>query len=138
MICFKIRYVKFIIYFCALFLGFELSYAGEGDPAAGEKVFLKCRACHQIGENAHNLVGPELNGVIGRPAGSVPDYNYSTANKTSGIIWDEATFREYIKNPQAKVKGTKMSFSGLTSERDVDDIVAFLKQYDAEGKKMAP
>ncbi|UDL93178.1 cytochrome c family protein [Lichenihabitans sp. PAMC28606] len=106
-----------------------------GDPALGEKVFVKCRACHQIGENAHNSVGPELNGVIGRHSGSVAGYNYSDANKNSGLTWDEATFRDYIKDPKAKVPGTKMSFAGLTKESDINNIVAYLKQFNADGKK---
>jgi cytochrome c len=109
--------------------------AAHGDAAAGEKVFVKCKACHQIGESAKNAIGPELNGVIGRHSGSVPGYNYSDANKNSGLTWDEATFREYIKNPKAKVPGTKMIFAGLTREKDVDDIVAFLEQYGPDGKK---
>lgn len=107
----------------------------SGDPAAGEKVFNKCRPCHQIGEGAHNSVGPELNGVIGRHSGSVADYDYSDANKNSGLTWDEATFREYIKDPRGKVPGTKMTFAGLTRQRDVDDIVAYLKQFGPDGRK---
>ncbi len=117
-----------------------LASAGIGpaqaqDAAAGEKVFAVCKACHQIGENAKNGVGPELNGVIGRKAGSVPGYNYSAANKNSGITWDEPTFREYIKDPKAKVPGTKMVFAGLKDEKKIDDLTAFLKQFDASGKK---
>jgi cytochrome c len=106
-----------------------------GDAAAGEKVFIKCRTCHQIGEGAHNFVGPELNAVIGRHSGSVPDYDYSDANRNSGLIWDEATFRDYIKNPRAKVPGTKMTFAGLTRDKDVDDLIAYLKQFAPDGKK---
>ncbi|MHB2167175.1 c-type cytochrome [Alsobacter sp. R-9] len=106
------------------------------DAAAGEKVFLKCRACHQIGENAKNAVGPVLNGVIGRKAGSYEGYNYSEANKSSGITWDEATFREYIKNPKAKVPGTKMIFAGITNEQEVNDLVAYLKSFGPDGKKL--
>lgn len=109
--------------------------SGVGNPEAGAKVFNKCRACHQIGEHAANSVGPELNGVIGRHSGSVPDYNYSEANKNSGLTWDEPTFREYIKNPRAKVPGTKMAFAGLNREKDINDLVAFLKQYGPDGKK---
>jgi cytochrome c len=105
------------------------------DAAAGEKVFLKCRACHQIGETAKNGVGPVLNGLIGRHSGSVPGYSYSEANKNSGLTWDEATFREYIKNPKAKIPGTKMVFPGLQSEQEINDLVAYLKQFNAEGKK---
>jgi cytochrome c len=106
-----------------------------GDPAAGEKIFLKCRACHQIGETAKNAVGPKLNGLFGRPAGSIEGYSYSAANKNSGITWDEATFRDYIRAPQAKIPGTKMVFPGLKSDQEIDDAVAFLKQFDAGGKK---
>ena len=112
--------------------------AGEAsaqDAAAGEKVFSTCKLCHQIGENAKNAVGPVLNGVIGRKAGSVPGYSYSDANKNSGITWDEATFREYIKDPKAKVPGTKMAYAGLKDEQKINDLVAFLKQFDADGKK---
>lgn len=101
-----------------------LTVAGVGearaqDAAAGEKVFGVCKACHQIGETAKNGVGPVLNGVIGRKAGSVPGYSYSAANKDSGITWDEATFREYIKDPKAKVPGTKMIYAG--PERRAED-----------------
>src|SRR5579885_2869332 len=78
------------------------------DAAAGKNSFNKCLACHAIGEDAKNKVGPELNGLDGRKAGTVPDYNYSEANKNSGITWNEANFKEYIKDPKAKVPGTKM------------------------------
>ena len=117
-----------------------LAVAGAGqasaqDAAAGEKVFAVCKACHQIGENAKNAVGPVLSGIIGRKAGTYPGYSYSAANKNSGITWDEATFREYIKDPKAKVPGTKMIYAGLKDEQKTNDLVAFLKQFDADGKK---
>ncbi len=105
------------------------------DAEAGEQVFKKCKVCHQIGEGAHNFVGPELNGVVGRKAGTVPGYNYSEANKNSGITWDEATLKEYLKNPQAKVPGTKMVFPGLPNEKDIDNVIAYLKQFGPDGKK---
>src|SRR3954467_15026415 len=105
------------------------------DAAAGEKVFGVCKTCHQIGETAKNSVGPVLNGVIGRKAGTYPGYSYSAANKDSGITWDEATFREYIKDPKAKVPGTKMIYAGLKDEQKTNDLVAYLKQFDAGGKK---
>jgi cytochrome c len=109
--------------------------ANAQDAAAGEKVFGVCKMCHQIGEGAKNAVGPALNGVIGRKAGTAAGYSYSDANKNSGITWDEATFREYIKDPKAKVPGTKMVYAGLKDEQKTNDLVAFLKQYDADGKK---
>ena len=105
------------------------------DAASGEKIFLQCKACHQIGENAKNGVGPVLNGLFGRKAGTIEGFSYSPANKNSGIVWDEATFREYIKDPKAKVPGTKMVFPGLKDPKQIDDIVAYLKQFEATGKK---
>jgi cytochrome c len=105
------------------------------DAAAGEKVFAVCKACHQIGETAKNAVGPVLNGIIGRPAGTYPGFNYSDANKNSGLTWDEATFRDYIKDPRAKIPGTKMIYPGLKDEQKTSDLLAYLKQFDADGKK---
>lgn len=106
------------------------------DAALGEKVFLKCRACHQVGETAKNGVGPNLNGLIGRKAGTVAGYNYSDANKNSGLTWDEATFKEYIKDPKGKMPGTKMAFAGLKNDTEINNLVAYLKTFDATGKKV--
>src|SRR5436305_7675635 len=105
--------------------------ASAQDAAAGEKVFAACRACHQVGESAKNSVGPVLNGLIGRPAGSVAGYNYSDANKSSGLTWDDATFTDYIKDPRAKIPGTKMIYAGLKDEQKIKDLLAFLKQFGA-------
>jgi cytochrome c len=112
-----------------------LGGAQAQDAAAGERVFAQCRACHQVGETAKNAVGPVLNGLFGRKSGTVEGYNYSPANKNSGITWDEATFRDYIKDPRAKIPGTKMIYAGLKDEQRVTDLVAYLKQFDASGKK---
>lgn len=109
--------------------------ANAQDAAAGEAVFKKCVACHKVGEGAKNGVGPVLNGLIGRKSGTVEGYNYSEANKASGLTWDEATFADYIKNPKAKIPGTKMVFAGLASEQDVKNITAYLKSFAADGKK---
>ncbi len=106
------------------------------DAAAGEKVFAQCKTCHQVGENAKNVVGPTLNGLFGRPAGSVAGYAYSEANKKSGLTWDEATFREYIMDPKAKVPGTKMSFAGIKDQHKINDLIAYLKQFGPNGKKL--
>ena len=109
--------------------------ANAQDVAAGEKSFNKCRACHQVGETAKNSVGPELNGLFGRKSGSVTGYNYSEANKNSGITWDDAVFAEYIKDPKAKIPGTKMAFAGIKKEDEIKDLTAYLKQFAADGKK---
>lgn len=111
--------------------------AAAGDAKAGERVFLKCRACHKVGEKAKNVVGPELNGLFGRTAGTAPGYSYSEANKASGIVWDEANFREYIADPRARIPGTKMIFAGLKKEQEVDDLVAYLKTFNADGARVA-
>ena len=118
----------------ALFL--TAGAASAQDAAAGEKVFLKCRACHQVGETAKNGVGPQMNGLFGRKAGTVEGYNYSDANKNSGLTWDEATFKEYIKNPKAKIPGTKMIFAGIPNDKEIEDLVAYLKQFGPDGKKL--
>ena len=104
------------------------------DVAAGKSSFNKCLACHAIGEGAKNKVGPELNGLDGRKSGTVEGYSYSAANKDSGLTWDEATFKEYIKDPKAKIPGTKMAFAGIKKETEVNDLWAFLAQYDNDGK----
>lgn len=105
------------------------------DIPAGEQVFKKCAPCHSIGPAAKNKVGPELNGLDGRTAGTVPGYSYSKANKESGIVWSEATFKEYIKDPRAIVKGTKMSFAGVKKQEEIDNLWAYLVQFGPDGEK---
>jgi cytochrome c len=104
------------------------------DAAAGKTVFAQCMACHKVGEGAKNGVGPVLNGIIGRKAGTYEGYSYSEANKGSGLTWDEATFLEYIKDPKAKVPGTKMVYAGVKDEQKAKDLLAYLKTFNAEGK----
>ena len=120
----------------ALFIAAGLGHANAQDAAAGEKVFLVCKACHQVGDNAKNAIGPVLNGLFGRKAGSVDGYSYSDANKKSGITWDEATFTEYIKDPKAKVPGTKMAFAGLKDEQKIKDLIAYLHTFDKTPVKL--
>ena len=119
----------------AAFLATGSFNASAQDAAAGEKSFNKCRACHQVGETAKNGVGPVLNGLFGRKSGSVEGYNYSDANKNSGITWDEKVFAEYIMEPKAKIPGTKMSFAGIKNDQEIKDLTAFLKQFAKDGKK---
>jgi len=109
--------------------------AMAADPAAGEKAFAVCKACHKVGEGAKNGVGPVLNGVVGRAAGSVEGYKYSEAMANSGLTWDEANLAEYLKNPKAKVEGNKMVFPGVKDDTKLADIIAFLGQFNADGTK---
>lgn len=112
-----------------------VSGAVAQDLENGAEVFKKCRACHQIGEGAKNAVGPQLNGLFGRKAGTTEGFTFSEANKASGVTWDEATFANYIKDPRAAMPGNKMAFAGVKEEEDIKDLTAFIKQHDATGKK---
>ena len=119
----------------ALTVAATFGAAHAQDVAEGEQVFKKCIACHKVGETAKNGVGPALNGLFGRQAGTVPGFNYSAANKNSGVTWTEETFAKYIKDPRGFMPGNKMAFAGLKEDKDIADITAFLKQYDETGKK---
>lgn len=112
--------------------------ASAGDATAGAAVFKRCMACHSVGPDAKNSVGPVLNGVVGRPAGTYPGYDYSGANKNSGLVWDEPTLTTYLRAPRKLVPGTKMTFPGLKKDKDIADVIAYLKQFDAKGQKVAP
>jgi cytochrome c2 len=105
----------------------------RGTPCATDP-----RAFHEThpehADHSCNKVGPELNGLNGRKSGTAEGYSYSEANKNSGITWDEATFKDYIKDPKAKIPGTKMVFAGIKNEQEAGDLWAFLAQYDKDGK----
>jgi cytochrome c len=122
----------------ALFIAAGLGHGHAQDAAAGEKVFAVCKPCHQVRDSAKNGVGPVLNGLFGRKAGSVEGYNYSDGNKNSGITWDEATFMEYIKDPKAKIPATKMVFAGIKDEQKIKDLIAYLHTFDKAPVKLAP
>jgi cytochrome c len=103
------------------------------DVEKGQNSFKKCLPCHAIGPGATNKVGPGLNGLDGRHSGSVENFNYTDANKGSGIVWGEATFKDYIKDPKAKIPGTKMMFAGVKNDQEINDLWAYIKQFDAAG-----
>lgn len=104
------------------------------DVAAGEQSFKKCLPCHAVGESAKNKVGPVLNGLDGRKSGTIEGYSYSEANKKSGITWDHDSFKDYIKDPRAKIPGTKMIFPGIKNEKEAESLWAYLKQFGPDGK----
>lgn len=115
------------------------SVAAEGDAGKGEKVFRKCKACHAVGEGAKNKVGPHLNDVVGRTAGSLDDFKYSKAMVAAGeegIVWDEETLSAYLEKPRDYIKGNRMGFAGLRKEDDRADVIAYLKTF-SEGAKPA-
>jgi cytochrome c len=118
----------------ALIVGAATSTAAAQDVAKGERDFNACRPCHAVGPDAANMLGPKLNGLDGRQAGSVPDYPYSEANKKSGLVWNETTFKRYIQDPQAVVPGTKMPFAGIKNDpQRISDLWAYISQFDADG-----
>ncbi|WP_171177136.1 cytochrome c family protein [Ruegeria sp. HKCCD8929] len=109
-----------------------LPAVAEGDAEKGEKVFRKCKACHAVGEDAKNKVGPQLNGIIGAPAGQVEGFKYSSAlieAAEGGLVWDEASLTEFLAKPKDFMKGTKMSFAGLKKESDQADVIAYLSGF---------
>jgi len=101
--------------------------AADGDPAKGKVVFNKCMACHSV-QAGVNKIGPSLHGIAGTKAGEVQGYTFSTALKSSGLTWDDATLDKWLTNPRKLVSGTKMIFPGLPKEEDRQDVIAYLKQ----------
>jgi cytochrome c len=111
--------------------------AAAQDLASGEASFKKCLPCHAIGPDARNKVGPVLNGLDGRKAATIEGYSYSDANRNSGIVWNEQTFIDYIKDPRGKVPGTKMTFAGIRNEQEAAALWAYLKRFDSSGQVAA-
>jgi cytochrome c len=110
----------------------------DGDAEKGKIVFKKCLACHRIGPGAGTLVGPELNGIIGRKAASIEGYSYSKAMRNSGVTWDEATLTQYLRGPRAMIPGINMTFPGLPKDQDIADVIAYLKTFKADGSPAGP
>ena len=106
------------------------------DAAAGETVFKRlCSPCHDVGEEARVKLGPPLNGLDGRKAGTMEGFNYSQVNKNSGITWTDETFTKYIRAPMQEMPGTRMAFVGIKNDKDIADLWAYLKQFGPDGKK---
>ena len=132
-----------VIAIAALMLGTSGASSQDFDIKKGEKVFKKCAACHALGEGAKNKVGPELNGILGRPVASLEDFKYSTGDDSmtawgEGKVWDVPTLTAYLAKPKDAIKKTKMAFAGLKKEADVENVIAFLAQYDADGAMVDP
>lgn len=106
-----------------------------GNPVAGQRVFNQCASCHTIGKGAQAEAAPVLNGVVGRKAGSAPGYDYSPALKKSGLTWDVPTLARFLHAPAKTVPGTQMAFGGLMKPQDQADVIAYLKQFAADGTK---
>jgi cytochrome c len=110
----------------ALVVTLAASVASAADAAHGKIVFQNCAACHS---DKPDGIGPSLLGVYGRKSGALDNFRYSNAMMHANLTWDDANLRDYIKDPQAKVKGNRMPLGGLSDSKDVDDVVAYLKDY---------
>jgi len=104
------------------------------DLTAGATSFKKCAVCHDVGPTAKNKVGPVLNGLDNRHSGTIEGYNYSDANKKSGIVWNEQSFLDYIKDPKARIPGTKMVFPGIKNETEAKNLWSYLANFGPDGK----
>ncbi len=130
--------LKSMLVVAGLGLAFAPAAAVAQDAAAGERVFAQCRACHQLGPTARNGVGPQLNGLFGRLAGSVAGYNYSPAYKTPEIsakTWSNENFATYIRDPRGVTPGTRMVFSGIRNDEQIANLSAYLAQFKADGTR---
>jgi cytochrome c len=109
---------------------FSTTADAAGDPEAGAKIFPRlCGGCHQVGESARPGFGPQLNGIMGRKAGTSANYVYSDAMKNSGVTWDRDTLTAYLKDPKGVVPGTRMIFWGLSDEEKLDNLLAYLQSF---------
>ena len=108
-------------------LALNAGNASAADAAKGKKVYNKCKACHAL-KAGKNKVGPTLHGLFGRKAATGPNFKYSKAMKTSGVTWDEESLRAYLKKPRKFIKGTRMAFAGIKKKKQMDDLVAYLKE----------
>ncbi|UDI95686.1 c-type cytochrome [Pseudomonas sp. IAC-BECa141] len=112
---------------------FSTPTLAAGDAEAGANIFPRlCGGCHQVGESARPGFGPELNGIIGRQAGTSANYVYSDAMKNSGLTWDRETLTKYLKDPKGVVPGTRMIFWGLSDEEKIDNLLAYLQTFQSE------
>ena len=118
----------------AVFICLSASNASAQDAAAGQISFSRCVGCHSIGVDARNKAGPQLNGLAGRKCGSVEGYVYSNANKDCAFTWSEANFVDYIRDPRAKIPGTKKSISGIRDQTEAKNLWAYLRQYGPDGR----
>ena len=119
-----------------LVAGTGLAGAQDALVADGEKIYKKCKACHAVGAEAKNKVGPQQNDLFGRIAGTAEGYKYSKAMIAAGeagLVWTEENLAIWLKAPKKYVKGTKMSFSGLKNDEDIAAVIAYLKTFDSDG-----
>lgn len=121
----------FLLSAAALFAMSMGTALADGDAKKGKRVFNKCKACHNL-EKKRNKVGPHLVGILGRKAGTVENFKYSSAMKKSAIVWDEKTLDAYVTAPKKYIPGNKMTFAGLKNESQRKDLIAYIKAESGE------
>lgn len=127
------RFAASLTFLLALTLAANAQETGNSDK--GKSVFNRCKACHQLGPEARNSTGPELNGIIGRQVAAAEGYRYSDAMTDLGGTWDADNLTAFLANPRAAVPGTKMSFPGLKSGADATNLLAYLATFDSTGQQ---
>ena len=124
-----------LVVFAAAILALGTASASAQDLARGEQSFKKCMVCHAVGEGAQNKVGPVLNGVFGRTAGTAPDYKYSkpmTEAGAAGLVWTHETIGHFLHKPREFVNGTKMTFPGFKDDQEIEDVLAYLQTFSPD------
>lgn len=130
--------MKTVAFAAVALLGLSALPAAAQDAAAGERVFAQCRACHQVGPTARNGVGPILNGLFGRTAGTREGFNYSDAYKTPAVqskVWSPENFATYIRDPRGVTPGTRMVFAGIRNDQQIADLTAYLNSFNPDGSR---
>ena len=120
----------------AAVLAMSVNAKADGDAAAGEKLFRQCQACHMVGEDAKNRVGPTLNGIVGSVWGPIEGYKYSKGlleGREEGRVWDEETLHAYLTKPRDVIPKGRMAFRGIRKEEDRNDVIAYLAQFNEDG-----
>lgn len=127
---------KFVLLGAVLAAVLVAQPAAAGDEKLGQKVFKKCKACHTVGEGAKNKIGPHLNELFGRTAGSLEGYKYSKAMQAKageGLVWDQETLTAFLTKPKKYMPGTKMSFAGVRKPADMENLLAYLRSFSGSG-----
>ena len=130
--------IRIFLFAVSAMIAVNTSSFADGDIENGEKVYKKCQACHMLGENAKNRVGPPINGIIDQAWGATPDFKYSKPlleGRDAGKIWDAATLDAYLKKPKDVIPKGKMAFAGLRKDQDRVDVIEYIKTFNADGTR---
>lgn len=125
------RIVTLAVVQALLLVGLHGHAYAAGNVEAGKRVFTKCLNCHEVGPKARHGFGPQLNGILGRKAGSAPGYTYSAAMKKAPLVWNEHNLAAFVRDTDAVVPGNKMRFFGFITQGQLNDLTAYLRAHPA-------